>query len=210
MSSSHSENIGSLLEDAYTAYFSKDVKRLRQICERGIGLRNISGNNEAAFRKLYAFALCGLSLQDDQDKLILRQRALDEAKKAIGLYGDSADPIALSQCYEIYGNAAQLYSIALSGTNQKNQLLREAISAYERALQLNPSNSGAQRSGLNNPPSPAGGIRGIFPVFGRLGLARFEQSTGSRRWDLPSLNLCKYQWACPVEVHVTGYKKRLL
>ncbi len=39
-----------------------------------------------------------------------------------------------------------------------------------------------QRSGLNNPPAPAGGIRGIFPVFGRSGLNDPPAPAGGIWW----------------------------
>ena len=141
----HLRNVETLLEDAYSAFIAKNVDQLLHICEKGIGLPNISGQNEAAFRKLYAFALYGLSLQENKDKVTLRQKAVDEAKKSITLYGNSANKIALAQAYEIYADAAKLYSIALTDTNQKDQALRESISAYEQALQLTPNNSDVQK-----------------------------------------------------------------
>lgn len=145
MGTNNPEYLESLMEDAYTAYFAKDVAGLRQLCERGINTPGISAENEAPFRKLYAFALNGLSLQENQDKASLRQRAVAEAKKAIALYGDSADPIQLSEAYQIYGSASYLYSIALSNTIQKNQSLNDAISGFERAIELNPNNSDARK-----------------------------------------------------------------
>jgi hypothetical protein len=146
MSSNSPQDVNSLLEEAVDAHLSRDLERLRRVCEKSLRLSALSPQKEAQFRRFYAFALNGLSFQEGQDKRSLRRRAIDEAKKAISLFGESAEPYHLSAAYGEYGEALNLYSMSVDDADEKNRLLRESLQAFERVLQLKPGDEDALKN----------------------------------------------------------------
>lgn len=124
------------LDDAFEVYFSRELPKLAQICEQALAAPDLTTEREAPFRRLYAFALNGLSLEPGQDKQRLRKRAIEEAQRAIDLYGESAEPLILSESYEQLGAGLSLYSMTVEDSDEKVNLLRRSIQAYERVLSI--------------------------------------------------------------------------
>src|SRR5437764_920901 len=112
-----------LLEDAVAAHLSADVPKLLQICDEALKLPGLPAKREAHFRRFYAFALNGLSFQEGQNKQSLRKRAIEEARKAVTLFGESAEPYFLAGAYEEYGSALYLYSMTVDDLKTKSQLV---------------------------------------------------------------------------------------
>jgi tetratricopeptide (TPR) repeat protein len=158
------------LDDAFEAYLSGDIPQLAQICERGLAVPDLTPEREAPFRRLLAFALSGLSLEPGQDKARLRKRAIQEAQRAIHLYGESAEPLRLSESYEQLGAGLSLYSMTVEDSDEMANLLRQSIAAYERVLQLKPNNDDAryhlekarERLAMINEEEPARNSGGCF------------------------------------------------
>lgn len=163
MSSNSPQDVNSLLEEAIDAHLSRDLGRLRRVCEKSLRLSALSPGKEAQFRRFYAFALNGLSFQEGQDKRSLRRRAIDEAKKAISLFGEAAEPYHLSAAYGEYGEALNLYAMTVDDVDEKGRLLRESIQAFERVLQLKPGDEDA--------------LKNVTSVKKKLSLMRVDQDS---------------------------------
>jgi tetratricopeptide (TPR) repeat protein len=139
------DNPTALLELAYELYFGKEWPRLRTTCEKALQIGTTKTEIEAAFRKLLAQSLIGLGFVDEQGKRALWQRAVEEARRSTVLYGDSGNPQIVSDAYAGCGLALQLYTTLLSDLNEKIGLIREAIAANEKAVQIKPQNQDAQK-----------------------------------------------------------------
>lgn len=145
MSSRPPEESVGLLEDAVAAHLSADVDELMRICNRAFNLPDLPAKREAHFRRFHAFALNGLSFRQGQDKQSLRKKAVEEARKATALFGESAEPYFLAGAYEEYGSSLYLYSMTVDDLNTKSQLVRDSVRAYERVLDLKPGDQEAQK-----------------------------------------------------------------
>jgi tetratricopeptide (TPR) repeat protein len=139
------DNPTALLELAYELYFGKDWPRLRATCEKALQIGTAKTEIEAAFRRLLAQSLVGLGFVDEQNKRALWLRAVEEARRSTVLYGNSGNPQLVSDAYAGCGLALQLYITLLNDLNEKIRLIREAIAANERAVQINPQNQEAQK-----------------------------------------------------------------
>jgi hypothetical protein len=146
MSAQLPEESIALLEDAVAAHLSADVPKLLQICNKALSLPGLPEKREARFRRFYAFALNGLSFQEGQNKQSLRKSAIEEARKAITLFGETAEPYFLAGAYEEYGSSLYLYSMTVDDLDTKSQLVRDSIQAYEKVLGLKPGDQEAQQS----------------------------------------------------------------
>ncbi len=136
-------NPESLLEYAWECFYKREWEKLLQVCKDILAIDGLNAEHEASCRKLYANALAGRSFEDKANALTLRKEAVEQARKSIELYGSSAEPSSLSDAYDTLGTALQICSFVLPDESEKDRHFQEGTKAFQKALQIDPSNKQA-------------------------------------------------------------------
>ncbi len=140
-----------LLENLFAAELGRDWDTVQSISKEILSVAPLKPWIEGSARRCLAIAHVALSRDKDAaTKLSLRQAAVEEARRSIQAYERDGSPDArgLSQCYGALGFTLDMLSTVVD-ENQlaaKQKLCREAASAAERAVQLDPSNTEAQET----------------------------------------------------------------
>lgn len=140
-----------LFEDLFAAELGREWSDVQSVSRKILAVTPLEPWMEGSARRCLAISYVAFSMQrDDATKRSLRQTAVDEARKSILAYerGASPNPTHLSKCYDTLSMTLHMLAIALEGTqlDAKVKLDREAVTASEKALQLNPGNKDAQEN----------------------------------------------------------------
>lgn len=133
-------NPEALLEYAWECFYKREWEKLLQVCKDILAIDGLNAEQEASCRKLYANAFAGRSFEDKANALPLRKEAVAQARKSIELYGSAAEPSSLSDAYDTLGTALQIYSFVLPDESEKDRYFQEGTKAFQKALEIDPSN----------------------------------------------------------------------
>ncbi len=142
-------DVNRLLEDAVAASLGREWDQVQALTKQILSTTPLEPWMEGGARRMLAESHLAFSMnKDDATKFALRNKAVEEARKSIQAYEKQAqpEPRTLSESYRVLATALNLLGFAVDQSKIENKaaLNRDAISATERALQLNAGNSEAQ------------------------------------------------------------------
>lgn len=140
-----------LFEDLYAAELGREWGQVQLLSKKILSITPLKPWMEGSARRCLAISHLAFSMQkDDATKQQLRQESVAEARRSIQAYERDAspNPVHLSRSYDALSNTLHMLAIAVDGTklDVKAKFNREAATAAEKALQLNPGNKEAQEN----------------------------------------------------------------